>query len=324
MIVITGGAGFIGSTILWKLNQEGIKDVIIVDNIGNSEKWKTLAHLSFTEYIHKSAFIDQIKNKTWPHHVSAIIHMGACSSTTETNFDYLMENNTVYTKLLAEWALEKDIPFIYASSAATYGDGSDGFDDAHNKISSLRPINGYGYSKQLVDLWALNTNIIDKIVGLKFFNVYGPNEYHKGSMRSVVCHGTKQIVDTGEIKLFKSYKEGYADGEQKRDFIYAKDCANIVWWFLQNPTATGIYNIGTGHAHTWNELATAMFNAMNKPININYIEMPDHLKQQYQYFTEAKTTKLMAATNQTFQFTPFDAAIKDYILNYLLKDSAYL
>jgi len=207
MIIVTGGAGFIGSAFVWKLNREGIDNIIIVDHLGESDKWRNLVNLRFINYLHKDDFLEMIGNDTPPFEIDAMIHMGACSSTTERDADYLWHNNYVYTKVLAKWALDHDIRFIYASSAATYGDGTKGFSDNHKKICELKPINMYGYSKQVFDLWVLRRKLESKIAGIKFFNVFGPNEYHKGDMTSVVFKAFQQIQATGQVKLFKSYKK---------------------------------------------------------------------------------------------------------------------
>jgi ADP-L-glycero-D-manno-heptose 6-epimerase len=242
--------------------------------------------------------------------------LGACSSTTETDASYLIKNNYEYSKLLARWAAAAGIHFIYASSAATYGDGEAGFGDDEEKIESLRPLNMYGYSKQLFDLWARRTGLLKKIVGLKYFNVFGPNEYHKADMRSFVLKAFEQINATGKVRLFKSYKREYADGEQVRDFLYIKDAVDMTLFFLDNPKLTGLYNIGAGRARSWNDLVKAVFAAMGKKPDIEYIEMPESIRNQYQYFTQADITKFRKAGYKK-QITPLEDAIKDYVQNYL-------
>ena len=244
--------------------------------------------------------------------------MGACSATTETDSDYLMENNYRYTALLAEWAISHNVRFIYASSAATYGNGEMGFSDGHNTTDKLKPINRYGYSKHFFDLVALNNCWLDKIVGLKFFNVFGPNEYHKGEMRSVICKSYQQVVETGVLKLFKSYLPAYPDGGQKRDFIYVKDCADVLFWLMENKKVQGLYNLGTGTARAWNDLGQAIFSALKKPATLEYCDMPENLQGQYQYFTQADMTKLTQAGYKQ-PFTPLETAVEDYIVNYLAK-----
>ncbi|MCZ7615246.1 MAG: ADP-glyceromanno-heptose 6-epimerase [Ignavibacteriaceae bacterium] len=244
MIVVTGGAGFIGSAIVWKLNQLGENRIRIVDELGKDDKWKNLVSLKFDDFIHKDEFISMIIERDFSFEISAVIHMGANSSTTEIDADHLFSNNYLYTQELAKYCLEKNIRFIYASSAATYGDGSLGFADDENNLETLRPLNMYGYSKQLFDLWAKKTGALDKIVGLKYFNVYGPNEYHKGDMRSVVHKAFEQIRDTGKVKLFKSMNPAYKDGEQLRDFIYIKDAVDMTLYFLDKPKVNGLFNLG--------------------------------------------------------------------------------
>ncbi|MGE4170583.1 MAG: ADP-glyceromanno-heptose 6-epimerase [Candidatus Margulisiibacteriota bacterium] len=312
MIIVTGGAGFIGSAFVWRCNQAGISDIWVVDDLKTTDNWQNLVALRYREYSHKTDFIDLVLNqKIDPQTITAIVHMGACSATTETDGHFLMENNYRYTRILAEWALAHGIRFIYASSAATFGNGEAGFADDHDVIQHLRPINRYGYSKQFFDWVALENGWLDRLVGLKFFNVFGPNEAHKGDMKSVVCKAYSQILDSGELKLFKSYKPDYADGGQVRDFVYIKDVVEVMWWFLNN-TVGGIFNVGTGKARSWNDLAGAVFSAMNKPTRITYIDMPDSLKNQYQYFTEAPMDKLRQVGGPVPQ-TTLEAAVQDYV-----------
>lgn len=317
MIIVTGGAGFIGSAIVWRLNELGKSNIIVVDDLGTDEKWKNLVPLKFEDFIHKDDFISMIIDENLPFEVSAIIHMGANSSTTEKDADHLFTNNYQYTKELAAYSLEKEIRFIYASSAATYGDGSLGFDDDESKLETLRPLNMYGYSKQLFDLWAKRNGVFNKIVGLKYFNVYGPNEYHKGDMRSVVHKAFEQIRDTGKVKLFKSPNPNYKDGEQLRDFVYINDAVDMTLYFLDNPEANGLFNVGTGKARTWNDLVTVIFKAMNRDLNIEYIDLPKHLENKYQYFTEANMAKLKKAGYDS-SFTKLEDGVTDYVKNYLL------
>ena len=316
MIVVTGGAGFIGSAIIWELNRRGKKEILIVDELGTDEKWKNLVGLQFEDFVHKHKFIDSI-NKAAFINADAIIHMGANSSTTEKDADYLFNNNYLYTKTLAEFCLNNNIRFIYASSAATYGDGSLGFDDDENKSVTLRPLNMYGFSKSMFDIWAVNQDVFNKIVGLKYFNVFGPNEYHKGDMRSVVHKAFEQVRDTGKVKLFKSRNPKYKDGEQMRDFIYVKDAVNITLHFLDNKNINGLFNVGSGQARTWNDLVAALFKAMEKPVDIGYIELPDHLADKYQYFTEANLLKLKNAGYKK-EIASLESGINDYVKNYLL------
>ena len=316
MIVITGAAGFIGSALVWRLNQLGKNNIIIVDELGKDEKWKNLVNLDFEDFINKNLFIEKIETGL-DFKVDAIIHMGANSSTTEKDADHLMINNFEYTKKLALYSVTKNIRFIYASSAATYGDGSLGFDDEDETNKTLRPLNMYGYSKNIFDFWALKKNMLDKIVGIKYFNVFGPNEYHKADMRSVVHKAYEQIRDTGSVKLFKSRNNDYKDGEQKRDFIYVKDAVDMTLHFMDHKNNNGLYNVGSGKARTWNDLVAALFDALGKPTNIEYIDLPDHLADKYQYFTEAKLNKIKKA-GYSQQISSLEESVTDYVKNYLV------
>jgi ADP-L-glycero-D-manno-heptose 6-epimerase len=311
MVVLTGGAGFIGSCFLWRLNQEGISDIIVVDDLDSPEKKRNLQEKKFQDYIQKDDFLSLVKKDKLPK-PEFVVHMGACSSTTLTDEDYFIKNNYEYSKILAQWALEKKAPFQYASSAATYGSGGFGYSDSDENTKRLKPLNLYGYYKQLFDLWVLDENLSDKVTGLKFFNVFGPNEYHKEDMRSVICKAFPQVRDEGRLRLFKSYREGYADGEQKRDFVYIKDTVEIMYYLFCNPKITGIFNLGTGKARSWNDLAKAMFDALGKESVIEYIEMPESLKEKYQYFTQADMTKLKEA-GCALKFRTLEEAVKDYI-----------
>lgn len=318
MIVVTGGAGFIGSAIVWRLNTLGNDNIILVDELGTTDKWKNLVGLKFQEFIHKDDFISAVINDDFDFPLQAIIHMGANSSTTEKDADHLMSNNYLYTQELAKYCLSRNIRLIYASSAATYGDGSLGFVDDESKLETLRPLNMYGYSKQLFDLWAKKNKVLDKIAGLKFFNVYGPNEYHKGDMRSVVHKAFEQVRDIGKVKLFKSLHPNYKDGEQMRDFVYVKDAVDMTLYFLEHPEKNGIFNVGAGNARTWNDLVTALFNAVGKAVNIEYIDLPENLREKYQYFTEANLSKIRSAGYSESTITLEDG-VSDYVKNYLLK-----
>ena len=319
MYIVTGGAGFIGSAFVAKLNEQGIRDILVVDELGATHKWKNLQGKLFTDYIHKDTFIKQIDSGLKLPKVDGIIHMGACSSTTEMNVDFLMENNYRYTVSLASYALQNKVRFIYASSAATYGEGANGYSDDAETTKILKPLNPYGFSKQVFDLSVILSGLESKAAGLKFFNVYGPNEEHKGDMRSMVLKAFEQIKGAGTVKLFKSYKPDYKDGEQKRDFVYIKDCAAVMYWLLTNPKVNGIFNLGTGKARSWNDLANAAFAALGKPPSIEYIDMPAELRDQYQYFTEAKMEKLKAM-GCPVAFSSLEEGVKDYITNYLEKN----
>ncbi len=319
MIIVTGGAGFIGSVTVGKLNELGKKNIIIVDELGTEEKWKNLNGLEFADIYHKDDFYKQIVDDSLAFGIDSIIHLGACSSTTEKDADFLLQNNFRYSVELAKYSLPRKIRFIYASSAATYGDGSAGYDDKIEEMEKLRPLNMYGYSKHLFDMWLKNNNILNKVVGLKYFNVYGPNEYHKDDMRSVVHKAYGQIKETGRVKLFRSYNENYKDGEQLRDFIYVKDAVDMTLYFLKNKNQSGIFNVGTGKARSWNDLVTAVFNAMGEPVKIEYIEMPEHLREKYQYFTEANLHNLRRAGYDK-KVSSLEDGIKDYVQNYLMTE----
>lgn len=317
MIIVTGGAGFIGSCMVRTLNDYGIEDIVIVDNIASTDKWLNMRNKNYIKYVHKSEFLQQLPTYE---NVEAIIHMGAQSSTTERNFDYLWENNFEYTKTLWNYCAEKQISFLYASSAATYGDGTEGFDDRMN-IDKLRPLNGYGYSKQLFDQWVKHQAKVfpKQYAGFKFFNVYGPNEYFKGSMASMIFHGYKQIKETGKIKLFKSCNPDYEDGGQLRDFVYVKDICDAMYWILQHPQVNGLFNLGTGRAQSFRELAEATFHALGMEPNIEYIDMPEHLKEKYQYYTKAEMGKLRKV-GYAREFMNLEEGARDYVLNHLIRN----
>jgi ADP-L-glycero-D-manno-heptose 6-epimerase len=317
MIVVTGGAGFIGSAFIAKLNLEGIKDIVVVDEEGSVARKHNLEGKSFLHFTDKGAFLEQVLTRKLPKSLSAIIHMGACSSTTETNVEYLRKNNFEYTKSLAEYCLSSGIRFIYASSAATYGDGGQGYADDVSKLGILRPLNQYGISKHTFDVWARDHGHLDKIAGLKFFNVYGPNEYYKGDMASVAWKSFNAIQATGQFSLFRSHRPDFKDGEQKRDFVYVKDCCEIMWWLLNQPTVNGLFNVGSGTARSWNDLLAAVFSAMKNPWNVNYVDMPTQLRNQYQYFTEAPMGKLRAA-GYNGRIHSLEEGVTDYVSNYLL------
>ena len=316
MYVITGAAGFIGSVLVSWLNSQGESRLILVDELSSSERWRNFSGKRFLDYFHKDDFIAALGKEISPKEIRGIVHLGACSSTTERDVDYLYRNNFLYTKTLARFSLQNGIRFIYASSAATYGDGALGYDDSDALLPQLKPLNPYGFSKQLFDLWALENRCLDRICGIKFFNVYGPNEYHKGDMRSVVLKSYYQIKEFGLVKLFKSHREEYGDGEQLRDFIYVKDCAEVMWWMLQNPRVNGIFNLGTGKARTWKDLVGAVFSALGQQPHIEYIGMPEDLRKQYQYFTEAKMEKLSKA-GYAGTFTSLEDGVRDYVAGYL-------
>ncbi len=321
MIVLTGGAGFIGSCFLKKLNDMKIYDIIVVDHLGAGDKWKNLIGKRFSQFIDKTTFRQYIRDKDYGATLDAIIHLGACSVTTERDADYMLDNNYIYSIELAEYANDFEAKFIYASSGATYGMGENGYSDY--EFDNLKPMNVYGFSKHLFDLWVLENGLENKFTGLKFFNVFGPNEYHKGDMASVVYKAYNQLKDTGKIKLFKSNHPDYGDGGQKRDFIYVKDVVELMWRIYEAEEFSGIYNIGAGKAKSWNDLANAVFKAAGKKPDIEYFDMPDHLKGQYQNFTEAEMDKLKYSLG-SLKFTPLEEAVGDYVQNYLMKDWKYI
>jgi len=310
-IILTGGAGFIGSCLLKYLNEKGIKDILIVDNL-NEEKAKNIKDRKYCCYYQKEEFILKIEEKKIDKNFDFIIHLGACTNTREKNVEYIFKNNFIYSKKLALFSLENDIPFIYASSASTYGKEEENFSDDEKNIKNLVPTNLYGLSKHIFDLWVVNNKLNEKFVGLKFFNVYGPNEEHKKDMRSIISKGYREIKETGSIKLFKSYKKEYRDGEQKRDFIYVFDVCDVIWFFMENKNKCGIYNVGTGKAISFNEIAKLLFKYMGIKEKIEYIDMPEDVKNYYQYFTKANIEKLKNAGYRK-NFLDIEDGIKEYI-----------
>ncbi len=319
LIVITGAAGFIGRNVVAELNARGHDNLLLVDLLGTDEKWKNLVGLRFEDLISPDAYLKHLQ--TNPPAVQAIIHLGACSATTERDADYLLNNNYHYTRTLCEWSLCEHVRFVYASSAATYGDGAQGYSDDDAITPSLSPLNMYGHSKHMFDLWALKHGLFKQIVGLKYFNVFGPHEDHKADMRSVVHKAYHQIKETGEMTLFKSHRPDYADGEQMRDFIYVKDAVDVTLHFALNPKGGGLFNVGTGQARSWVDLGKALFAAMNIKPNIRFIDMPPTLRDKYQYFTQADTQKLRAA-GYAKPCTTLEEGVRDYVQSYLVTRAA--
>jgi ADP-L-glycero-D-manno-heptose 6-epimerase len=283
----------------------------------SGEKWRNLVGLEYEDYFDKDEFRHMLL-AGGIENISAIFHLGACSSTTETDADYLMENNYRYTRDMCEWSLRNGVRFIYASSAATYGGGENGYSDSIEASMLLKPLNMYGYSKQAFDLWAIKHKLFDEIVGIKFFNVYGPYEAHKVHMRSMINKAYGQIMETGRLCLFKSYHPDYEDGMQKRDFVYVKDAVEMMLFFFDRSEVSGLYNCGMGKARTWVDLANSVFAALNKPAVIEYVEMPEKLKGKYQYFTEADMGKA-AKAGFNHEFYSLEDGVKDYVQNYLQK-----
>lgn len=322
MIVVTGANGFIGSAFVWELNQQGIKDIVCVDTISLKER-DLLKKRQYSQFLLKDELWPFLKTEGAKSKITWIVHMGACSSTTETNKEFLFENNTQYTQRIFEWCTEHGKSLIYASSAATYGAGENGFNDQFDS-ERLRPLNLYGESKVLFDRWAVQqTQTPPHWYGLKFFNVFGPNEYHKESMTSVAFKAFHQIQESNQLGLFKSYDSNYQDGEQMRDFIYVKEVTGWMMELIQKTPKSGVYNMGFGKARTWLDLATAVFASLEKPTQIKWLEMPDNLKNQYQYFTEARMQKWKEAGLSDPKW-PLEKAVKDYVANYLLKDQSSL
>lgn len=319
MIILTGGAGFIGSGFLWKLNQMSIQDIIVVDNLACTEKWRNLVGKHFIDYIPKDKFLSLLESNKAPK-PKKVIHLGACSSTTLQDADYFISNNYEYSKKIALWALRHKADFLYASSAATYGGGEYGYQDDPATTFKLKPLNMYGYSKQLFDLWVYHNQLEKKVTGIKFFNVFGPNEYHKGEMMSLVCKRFREVKETGVMKLFKSYCADVPEGEQKRDFIYTKDAVELMYYLFANPAKTGIFNMGTGEARSWNDLARALFSALGIQGKIEYIDMPEILRNKYQYFTQAQMGKLQK--QKKYHCRSLEDSVKDYAQ--YLENHAYL
>jgi len=321
LIVVTGAAGMIGSGVVRCLNDRGYRNLLLVDDIKRTEKWKNLVGKEFADLISRRVICEWLQERG--SEVKALIHLGACSDTVETDGDYLMENNFHFSIRLAEWALSKNVRFIYASSAATYGDGSRGFEDEEATLEELRPLNLYGYSKHLTDLWMKRQGALKRAVGLKYFNVFGPNEYHKGRMASMVLKMTKKAKDEGGIQLFKSNDPRFEDGGQMRDFIYVKDAVRMTCDFLEPSgwEAGGIYNVGRGAPTTWNTLATALFAALRKEPLIQYVEMPSDMAGQYQNYTCAnvgKLDKIFPSRQMTIE-----NAVCEYVQEYLLPNARW-
>jgi len=323
MIILTGGAGFIGSAMLWELNRAGRDDVLVVDDLesASSGKWKNISGLRYADIMGIEEFSSLLESKRLGK-VEAVIHMGAISSTTEEDADLLLRRNFHYSKSVARFCMESGARLVYASSAATYGDGALGYCDDEETMHRLRPLNMYGYSKQLFDLWAQRNGVLHKAAGLKFFNVYGPNEYHKEDMTSVVYKAFGQVRATGRVKLFKSYRPNYADGEQLRDFVYVKDCTAVMQWLLENPGIGGVFNLGTGAARSFRQLVTATFEAMGLKPDIEFIPMPEKLRDKYQYYTQADMQKLKAY-GCTVEMTPLKEGVRDYVQHYLQQENPY-
>lgn len=318
MIILTGGAGFIGSCFLAHLNAAGRNDVLIVDSLGSGQKWKNLVDRTYIDIVSKEDFRELMAIGGLDE-VEAVVHLGACSATTETDADYLYDNNYQYSVDVAEFAFEHNARFIYASSAATYGAGERGYSDTE---TSLRPLNMYGYSKHLFDLWVRSQGMEGACAGLKFFNVFGPNEYHKGSMASLVSKAVPQIQQTGSVSLFRSNDPAFVDGGQMRDFVYVKDVCKVLQALLQQPSINGIMNLGTGNARTWNDLMKAVFVAMDVETSITYVDMPEQLSKQYQNYTQADMSTFSRLLPE-FRFEELEVTVADYVKGHLLQEWPY-
>ncbi len=324
MIVVTGGAGFIGSALIWFLKQQGHEDILAVDHLDRSEKFRNLCGLPISDYLERDLFQERIEREdSRLPKIEAVFHLGACSSTAEEDGSYLMYNNFEYSKTLAQWCLAKEVRFIYASSAATYGDGAQGYSDSLEVVPKLRPLNRYALSKQLFDQWALAVKAFPRIAGVKYFNVYGPNEYHKGNMRSVVLRAFEQIQSDGCVRLFRSYRPEYADGEQVRDFVYVKDAVAMTAWLLEHREQGGLFNVGAGRARSWNDLARAVFSALGQPPRVEYVDMPEALRAAYQYHTCADMSR-WAAHPSAPKPVSLEEGVRDYVTTYLARGTRYL
>jgi ADP-L-glycero-D-manno-heptose 6-epimerase len=317
-VLVTGGAGFIGSALVWALNRCGCEHIVVCDRLGTDEKWRNLTPLRFAHYVEADELLPRLQNGALGK-FNFVLHLGACSSTTERDASYLIRNNYEFTKDLAAWSLANRTRFVYASSAATYGDGAAGMADDDARLDTLRPLNMYGYSKHLFDLHARRAGFLDRIVGLKYFNVFGPNEDHKGDMRSVVHKSFGQVRETGVIRLFKSHRPEYRDGEQQRDFLYVKDAVAMTLYLAANEKAGGLFNIGSGTARTWLDLARAVFAALKREPKIEFVEMPEGIRDKYQYFTEANLARLRAA-GYAAPVMSLEDAVSDYVGHYLVPD----
>jgi ADP-L-glycero-D-manno-heptose 6-epimerase len=310
-IVVTGGAGFIGRNLVEALNRRGEANIFIVDSLGQGEKWRNLKGLEFEDVWGIEDFRRRIQGDSLPA-ISTLFHLGACSATDEQNADYLLDNNYRTSRELCEWSLKRKIRFIYASSAATYGNGEHGYSDSDENTVNLSPLNMYGYSKHMFDLWALRHGHLNTIVGIKYFNVFGPGEDHKGDMRSVVTKAISQISANGSVRLFRSHRPEYSDGEQVRDFVYVKDAVEQTLFFHDNPGVCGLFNCGSGTASSWKKLALAVFDALGKEPHLDFIDIPHSIREKYQYHTLADTRKIRSA-GFSRPFFALEAAVQDYV-----------
>lgn len=326
MILVTGGSGFIGSNIVAALSDAG-RDVVVCDWLGQDDRWRNIAAHRVSDIIVPEALPAWLQR--FGDRVEAVIHMGAISATTETDVDAIVRNNIRLTIDLWDWCTGASVPLIYASSAATYGDGEQGFDDdaSEEALDRLRPLNAYGWSKHFIDrriaaILAAGGATPPQWVGLKFFNVYGPNEYHKGGMKSVVAQNCARVAQGEPLRLFRSYRPDYADGGQTRDFVYVRDCVDVILWLLSRPDVSGLFNLGTGHARSWLDLGQALFAALGEKERIEFIDMPEQIRPRYQYHTEAAMTRLRAA-GYAAPFTTLEDGVRDYVVHYLTAADPY-
>ncbi|MEX0912074.1 MAG: ADP-glyceromanno-heptose 6-epimerase [Gemmatimonadota bacterium] len=320
-VLVTGGAGFIGSALVHELNRRGSERIVVADHLGATDKWRNLVPLRFEDYVEKDDLLPALEAGALGE-FDLVLHLGACSSTTETDASYLLRNNYEYSKRLATWALSQRGRFVYASSAATYGSGEQGMSDADasaDALMRLRPLNMYGYSKQLFDLWAARQGLMDRITGLKYFNIFGPNEAHKGDMRSLVAKAVPQVLETGRLRLFRSHHPDFADGEQRRDFLYVEDATAMTLHLAEREDAVGLFNLGSGRASTWLELANALFAALDREPRIEFIDMPGHLRAKYQYHTQADLRRLRTAGYED-PARSLEETVGEYVREYLLQD----
>ncbi|MCP4717331.1 MAG: ADP-glyceromanno-heptose 6-epimerase [Deltaproteobacteria bacterium] len=323
MILITGAAGFIGSAVACALNRQGRTDLILCDGFGSHDKWKNVAGLRFKRFVQREGLFAFLCEDALAQEITSVIHLGACSATTESDMDFLLDNNVDFSIELCRWAMERQVRFVYASSAAVYGDGSLGFSDADTVTPQLRPLNKYGFSKWLFDMWVLENGYRDKVAGIRYFNVFGPNEYHKGPMASVVFHTCPQAQQEGRVKLFESHRSDFAHGRQVRDFIYIDEAVDITLFLLDTPAACGIFNAGTGRPHSFNDLAEGVFAGLEKAPVIEYFPMPEELRGRYQYYTCADMRRIRDA-GYPEQPDRFKEHVARYVKEYLQAGKRYL
>lgn len=318
MIIITGGAGFIGSALVWGLNERGERDIVIVDALDHDEKEHNVAPLGYERLLGGNEFRSQLVAGEWDGaDVRGVLHMGAISSTTEGDWQKLGDTNIAFTQEIVRWCADRGVRCVYASSGAVYGDGQLGYSDDQGLFDNLKPLNLYGKSKLVVDVWARDGGYLNSVAGVRYFNVFGPNEWHKGHMRSVVAKKFEEVRRGEALKLFKSNNARYSDGEQQRDFLYIKDAVAATLWLLDHTAAVGVYNVGTGRARTWNDVAKALFGVLGRPDEIAYVDLPDELYDQYQNFTQADISRLRAAGFRQ-EFMPVEAAVPEYVQQHLL------